>query len=180
MFLSLNMEFISLVGQDFYAPRDRRSKIGGYIVFVLFVILSETLTLLITFEQWVPHVDLWYFTWIFKLARLFRRYQHFWPWTFTFFKNINLLITLKKVKKVSARALIFYMNISWDKALRWVPTIMTLTLEFDLLFENFNIAKNFWTMSARVYKFHKLNISIFFILWPWPSRPTLCTIFLKH
>mgnify|MGYP003683671203 CR=1 FL=1 len=34
------------------------------------VILSETLTLLITFEQWV--LELWYFTWVFLVIRLFR------------------------------------------------------------------------------------------------------------
>ena len=63
-----------------------RSKIGGHIVFVLSVILpsfchsvllSETLTLLITFEQWV--LELWYFTWIFSVIRSFRRYHYFLP-----------------------------------------------------------------------------------------------------
>ena len=30
----------------------------------------------------------------------------------------------------------------------WEPTILTLTLKFDLLFKNFNIANNFWIESA--------------------------------
>mgnify|MGYP003683288813 CR=1 FL=1 len=54
-----------------------RSKIRGHIVFVLSVILSETLTLLITFEQWM--LELWYFTWVFLVIRLFRGYHYFWP-----------------------------------------------------------------------------------------------------
>ena len=34
---------------------------------------------------------------------------------------------------------------------------VTLTLEFDLLFENFNLANNFWTVSARALIFHMSN-----------------------
>ena len=36
------------------------------------VLLSETLTLLITFELWV--LELWYFTWVFFVIRPFRGY----------------------------------------------------------------------------------------------------------
>ena len=31
---------------------------------------------------------------------------------------------------------------------------VTLTLEFDPFFENFNLANNFWTVSARALIFH--------------------------
>ena len=41
-----------------------------------FVILSETLTLLIT-EPWV--LELWYFTWVFLVIRPFRGYHYFLP-----------------------------------------------------------------------------------------------------
>ena len=59
-----------------------RSNIGGHIVFVLSVIpslclLSENLTLLITFEQWM--LELWYFTWVFLVIRPFRGYHYFLP-----------------------------------------------------------------------------------------------------
>ena len=37
----------------------------------------KTLTLLITFEQWV--LELWYLTWVFFVIRTFRGYQQFWP-----------------------------------------------------------------------------------------------------
>ena len=80
---------------------------------------------------------------------------------------------------VSARSLIFHMNISCDKAFPWVPLFfdcVTLTLEFDPFFDNFNLAHNFWTVSVRALIFH-MNIPcdktfpwelLFFTLWPWP------------
>ena len=85
-----------------------RSKIGGHIVFVLSVILSfrhsvilsETLTLLITFEQWV--LELWYLTWVSLVIRPFRGYHYFWPCDFDlrvspiFFLTLTLLITFKQ------------------------------------------------------------------------------------
>ena len=37
----------------------------------------KTLTLLITFEQWL--LDLWYFTWVFLVIRPFLGYHYFWP-----------------------------------------------------------------------------------------------------
>ena len=36
----------------------------------------KTLTLLITFEQWVP--ELWYFIWVFLVIIPFRGYHYFW------------------------------------------------------------------------------------------------------
>ena len=68
----------------FLCPRDRR--LGEHFVFVLSVILSfcnsvllsETLTLLITFEQWV--LELIYITLIvFPVIRPFRGYHYFLP-----------------------------------------------------------------------------------------------------
>ena len=89
-----------------------RSKIGGVYCFCPVchsVLISETLILLITFEQWV--LELWYFTWVFLMVIPFRGYLFF--------------------------------------------ATVTLTLEFDLLFEKFvNIANNFWTVSARALIFH--------------------------
>ena len=57
----------------------------------------KTLTLLITFEQWV--LELWYFTRIFPVIRpscgLFLTLWH-WPWSLThFLKTLTLLITFK-------------------------------------------------------------------------------------
>ena len=43
----------------------------------------ETLTLSITFQQWV--VELWYFIWTFIVTRPFHWYQHFLPMTFDLF-----------------------------------------------------------------------------------------------
>ena len=87
---------------------------------------------------------------------------------------------------VSARALIFHMSIPCDKnnGTHWkilsVGTIIfdpvTLTLEFDPFFENFNLANNFWKLSARALIFHMSIpcdktfpwVSLFLTLWLWP------------
>ena len=52
---------------------------------------------------------------------------------------------------VSARALIFYMNIPCDKTFLLVGTIYLypLILDFDPFFWNFNLANKFWTVNAR-------------------------------
>ena len=116
-------------------------KFGGHIVFVLSVIvsfrhsliLSETLTLPITFEQWIR--ELWYFTWVFLLKRPFHGYQHLrtlwsWPWPCSlayFMKTLTLLIHINcNYWTVSTRALIFHMSISSDNIFPWVPTFFTL------------------------------------------------------
>ena len=54
---------------------------------------------------------------------------------------------------------------------------VTLTLEFDLFSENFNLANTFWTVGARALIFHMsiscdkifLLVSRYLFLWPWPS-----------
>ena len=140
----------------------------------------EILTLLITFEQWV--LELGYFTWIFPLIKPFCGYHNFWPCNHDLgvwhtFKNCNLA---NKFWTVSARALIFKMNIPCDKTFPWAPLfffyLVTFTLEFDPFFENFNLANNFWTVNARALIFHMnipcdktcLRVPSFFTLWPWP------------
>ena len=58
---------------------------------------------------------------------------------------------------MSARALIFHMNIPCDKTFfrgYHFCYLVTLTLEFDTFFENFDLAYNFWTLSARALIFH--------------------------
>ena len=53
---------------------------------------------------------------------------------------------------------------------------VTLTLEFNPFLENFNLANNFLTMSARALIFHRCIpcdktfhwLPLFFTLWPWP------------
>ena len=81
-----------------------RSKIRGHLVFFLlciippfwhFVNLSETLILLITFEQW--KLELWYFTWLLLVARPFSGYQNFWFFLLQPFhgnQDFFLLVTL--------------------------------------------------------------------------------------
>ena len=95
----------------FYA-QDRR--LGGILFlsclsFCHSVLLSETLTLLITFEQWV--LELWYFTGIFLVIRPFRGYHYFWPCdldleAWPIFWKLNFV---NNFWTVSARALIFHL-----------------------------------------------------------------------
>ena len=94
-------------------------------------------------------LELWYFTWVFYETRPFNVNQQIcscdlgvWP---TFLKTLSMRITFEQ----------------WDLELwcfTWVPTIVTLTLEIDLLFENFNSVYNIWIVSAKALIFH---ISIF-------------------
>ena len=109
------------------------------------VLLSETSTLLITFEQWVFHISIscdldlgvWPIFWNFNLAKNF--------WT------------------VSARALIFHSSIPCDKTFLWVPlffTLWTWPLSLTLFLKNFNHANNLLTVSARALIFYMRILSV--------------------
>ena len=165
--LSMNFENVDDKKQKkrhmklFLCPRDRRS--GGILFlsclsFRHSIILSETLTLLITFEQWV--LALWYFKWVFLVIRPSRGYHYFftlWPWPRRmthFFDKFNLAYNFWTV---SARALIFHMSIPCDKSFPWVPLFFTLwpwPLSLTHFKKNLNLAYNFWTVSARALIFH--------------------------
>ena len=120
-----------------------RSKIGGHICFcpvchsVILsfcnsVLLSETLTLIITFEQWV--LELWYFTWVFLVIRPFRGYHYFLPCGL----DLGVWATFLKLYfwTVNANALIplFHMSFPCDKTFPWVP------LFFFYKYKSFHIA----------------------------------------
>ena len=101
---------------DIFIPPRAKIVGGGHIVFVLSVILSfrysvilfETLTLLVTFEQWV--LELWYFTWIFPVMRHFCWYHYFWPCDLDlapYFENFNLAKNFWTVLKLSYFTWIF-------------------------------------------------------------------------
>ena len=136
--LTLTLKF----GPFLLCLRDRRS--GGVLVFLpVFhsVLLSETLTLLITFEQWV--LELWYFTWIFRdktflwVPLFFTLWP--WPWSLTHF--------LKACHKKQWVLELWYFT--W--IFIYVSTIFFYPWPWSLthFFENFNLANNFWTVSAR-------------------------------
>ena len=79
---------------------------------------------------------------------------------------------------VSAKALIFHVNIPCDKTFLWVPIFLTMwpwPWSLNHFFENFNLANNSRTVSARTLIFN-LNIPcdktfqwvpLFLTLWPW-------------
>ena len=88
---------------NFYAPEIEDRGAYCFCPVCHSVLLSETLTLLITFEQWV------------------------------------------------------FMSISRDKTFLWVPLFLTLwpwPWSLTHFFENFKLANNFWTVSARALIFH--------------------------
>ena len=98
------LKYHHLVERHFFTSifMPQRSKIGGHIVLSLnleFDTFLETLTLLITFEQWV--LELWYFTWVFLVIRPFRGYHYFLSCDLDlgdpFFENFNLVITFEKL-----------------------------------------------------------------------------------
>ena len=131
-----------------------RWKIKGHIFFVLSschsvipsfchsVNLSETLTLLIDFEQW--KLELWNFTWVILVARPFGWYQHFltcdlYLGVLPIFKKkpLTLLITFEQwVLELSYFTWVFYETIS-------IGTknfdLVTLTFEFDTFWKLFKI-----------------------------------------
>ena len=135
--LILSLHIFSLK-HFFLCPRDRRS--GGILFlsclsfchsvilsFCRSVFLSETLTLLIIFEQWV--LELWYFIWVFLVLRPFRGYHYFWRCDLdlcSFFEIFNLAYYFWTV---GARALIFHMSIPCDKTFSWVLNLLFLTFD---------------------------------------------------
>ena len=73
-----------------------------------------------------------------------------WPTFWIHYYTSNILT-------VSAQALIFQISFSkWHDISMGTNrlNLVTLTLEFVLLFENFNLANNFWTVSASDFIFH--------------------------
>ena len=92
-----------------------------------------------------------------------------WPWSIPIFCKTKL-----GNLNASARALIIHLSVSNDKMFPLVPTFfypVTLTLEFGLLFEKFNLANNFSTVNASVMIFqiifHVIKIFLLEPFWPW-------------
>ena len=82
----------------------------------------KTLSLLITFEQWVQ--ELWCFTWVFLLTRPFCGFPVTLALEFDpFFENFTLVYNLWTG---NATAFIFHMSISCDKTFLRVPLFFTL------------------------------------------------------
>ena len=138
----------------FLCPRDRRS--GGILIlsclsFCHFVLLSETLTFLITFEQWV--LERWYFIWVFLVIRPFHWYHCFLTCDLDpFFKNFNLA---NNFWTVSARALIFHMSIPCDKTIVFYPVTMThfwKTLTLLITFEQWVLEPWYFTWVSLVMR----------------------------
>ena len=119
-------------------------------------------------------LGLWYFTWIFLVARPFDtvdltlEFNHFQK----YFYLVNIFWT------VGAKTLMFHISIQRDKTNNF--DLLTLNFEFYLLFKHFNLANNFWTVSYSFDISHEYSlwhyfpwIPIFFTLRPWPWSLTL-------
>ena len=115
-----------------------RSKIGGVYCFCPVchsVLISETLILLITFEQWV--LELWYFTWVFLMVRPFRGYLFLplwpWPWSLTYFlKNLLTLLITFEQWVLELWYFTWVLSVARPFCVYHYFLHVTLTLEFDL------------------------------------------------
>ena len=102
-FLCINC-IVDTLFANFLCPQDRR--LGAYCFCpVCHSVIpsfchSETLTLLITLQQW--ELELWYFTWIFPVIKPFCGYHYFLPCDLDlgvlthFLKTLTLLITFEQ------------------------------------------------------------------------------------
>ena len=139
----------------------------------------KTLTLLITFEQWV--LELWYFTWVFHVIRLFPGYHYSLPCdldleVWPIFKNFNLG---NNFWTMSTRVWYFTWEllviIPFPKYHYFWPRDLELGV-LPIFKKNFNLSNNVWTVSARALIFHMSIpcnktfpwVPLFFTLWPWP------------
>ena len=135
----------------------------------------KTLTLLINFEHWV--LKHWYCTWVFLVIRPFRGYHYFrtydpdlklWP----IFESFNLA---NNFWTVSARALIFHMNIPCDMTFLWIPVWLTLwpwPQSFTYFFKTLIllITFEFWVLELWYFTwifFLMRSFCTYFIFWPW-------------
>ena len=114
-------------GYHYFLPCDR--DLGVWLIF------WKTLTLLISFKQWV--LELCYITWVFQVTIPFRRQQHLWPCDMTLeFVPCCNVITSQQVflplNILDVRDSIFLKNIPSDKIFLLVLNLLTLT--FDLFF----------------------------------------------
>ena len=113
--------------------------------------LSETLTLLINFEQW--KLELLEFHMSIPSSKTFLWVPTFfnlwpWPWGLTYFfkKNINLANIFWTV---SARALIFHMSIPWDY-FRWYQKFWPCDLDLGVWYNLKTLSKylSLWSWSS--------------------------------
>ena len=142
------------------------------------------------FEQWV--LELWYFTWIFLLARLFRVYQHFHALTLTLELTFEYFkITLINIIWImNVRSLIFHMSIPNDKIfLCWYLTFwpwhdqfekkndigLSLKNSFKNILELLYIANGHFLWQDFFYWYQNICFYDLNYLWNWPNRGQLCS-----
>ena len=147
------------------------------------VILSETLTLLITFEQWM--LELWYFTWLSLVIRPFRGYHYFLPGdldlgVWPILKKSTLLITIEQwVLELWYFTWVFLVirpfcgyHFIWPCDLDlglWPIFLKTLTLLITI--EQWVLELWYFTWISLVIRPFRGN-HYFFTLLPWPKSLT--------
>ena len=86
------------------------------------------------------------FTWVPTFLTLWS-----WPWSVTYFlKSLTLLITFEKWM-LELRYFIWVFSESSLSIGTNNFDLVTFNLEFDLLFENFDFANNFWTVNVKSF-----------------------------
>ena len=131
-----------------FMPWDLKKGVGGGGQ-----IQSETLTLLITFEQWV--LNYWYFTWVCLVTGPFCGWPcnlGVWPT----FENFNLVKYLTFEQWMIEFSYFTQVTRSFCGYQHFYP--VTSTLGFHLLSKHCNLVNNFSTEKARVFIFY-MNIS---------------------
>ena len=108
-------EVISLMLCNFFFYAPKIEERGAYCFWPVChsVILSETLTMLITFGQWV--LEFWYFIWVFLVIRPSVSTIIFYPVTLTLEFDPFILKTFNLANKfwtMSAKALLFHLSFS--------------------------------------------------------------------
>ena len=108
----------------FLCPRDRRS--GGILFLSCLsschsVIFSETLTLLITFEQWM--LELWYFTWVFLVIRPVRGYHYLLPCDLVF----DSFWWQQGLSSLPYLSPVFLLSVCWAPDMSFSKTIPPMT-----------------------------------------------------
>ena len=95
-----------------------------------------------------------------------------WPWSLTYFlKILTLLITFEQwVLELQYFTWVFLVIRPFVGTI--IFYLVTLTWEYDLFFQNFNLANNFWIVSARAIYFTWISLLMrsfcrYLIFWPW-------------
>jgi hypothetical protein len=114
----------------------------------------KTLTMALSYGWYV--LRLWSFTWVFHMTRPFRGYQQIWSWPWCLTYILKTLTMLKVLIRYVLGLDISHKCSSWQDLSMFFNKVylVTLTLVFDLITENFNLSFIVWMVCTRILIFH--------------------------